>query len=95
MRERPVLYKVLYPFCSVTDVLLYCCLFVCDALGAGARHLIVAVALQVGLLTYNGLVAAASELLSRMSRRHGETRVFREKMRNARNYEVRGQHIGF
>lgn len=48
----------------------------------------VVVALQAGLVTYNGLVAAASELLSRMSKRHGETRVFREKMRNARNYEV-------
>ena len=48
----------------------------------------VAVALQAGLLTYNGLVAAANELLSRMSKRHGEARIFREKMQNAKNYEV-------
>lgn len=48
----------------------------------------VAVALQTGLLTYNGLVAVASRLLSRLSTRHGEAKAYRHKMRTAKNYEV-------
>lgn len=52
------------------------------------RHLIVAVALQTGLLTYNGLVVVANRLLSRMSTRHGEAKAYRQKMRSAKNYEV-------
>lgn len=48
----------------------------------------VAVALQTGLLTYNGLVAVANRLLSRLSTRHGEAKTYRHKMRTAKNYEV-------
>eukprot|EP00752_Nemacystus_decipiens_P007607 g6798.t1 len=51
------------------------------------RHLIVAVALQTGLLTYNGLVVVANRLLSRMSTRHGEAKAYRQKMRSAKSYE--------
>lgn len=47
-----------------------------------------AVALQTGLLTYNGLVVVANRLLSRMSTRHGEAKAYRQKMRTAKNYEV-------
>lgn len=53
------------------------------------RHLMVAVALQTGLLTWNGLVAVANKLLSRMSRLHRDTKSCRQRMRTARNYEVR------
>ncbi|CBN75175.1 conserved unknown protein [Ectocarpus siliculosus] len=51
------------------------------------RHLMVAVALQTGLLTYNGLVVVANRLLSRLSTRHGEAKAYRHKMRTAKNYE--------
>ena len=50
-----------------------------------------AVALQTGLLTYNGLVVVANRLLSRMSTRHGEAKAYRQKMRSAKSYEVRGR----
>lgn len=53
----------------------------------------VAVALQTGLLTYNGLVMVANRLLSRMSTRHGEAKAYRHKMRNAKNYEVRDSAV--
>lgn len=49
----------------------------------------VAVALQTGLLTWNGLVTAANRLLSRLSTRHGEAKACRQKMRTAKDYEVR------
>lgn len=52
----------------------------------------VAVALQTGLLTYNGLVMVANRLLSRLSTRHGEAKAYRHKMRNAKNYEV-GENV--
>lgn len=48
----------------------------------------VAVALQTGLLTWNGLVTAANRLLSRFSTRHGEAKACRQKMRTAKDYEV-------
>lgn len=61
---------------------------ICTLLYQTARHLIVAVALQTGLLTYNGLVVVANRLLSRMSTRHGEAKAYRQKMRTAKSYEV-------
>lgn len=48
----------------------------------------VAMALQTGLLTYNGLVVVANRLLSRLSTRHGEAKHYRQKMRTAKSYEA-------
>lgn len=51
------------------------------------RHLMVVVALQTGLLTWNGLVAIANRLLARMSRRNRDAKSCRQRMRTAADYE--------
>lgn len=48
----------------------------------------VVVALQTGLLTWNGLVAIANRLLARMSRRNRDAKSCRQRMRTAADYEV-------
>ena len=51
------------------------------------RHLLAAVALQAGLITWNAAAATSGRLLGRFNRKHRDLKEARAAMRNARDYE--------